>query len=164
MLSVKFKIYKILNYVLLLSAIILFILMLTVLMDNLHDIVAYLVTSVFLLMIIQALINLYIIAKNLPDKILTGAKLKWHVTASILNFIAFLGLFIFLWFVVKKLSGRRDFTEDDVGIIILLVCSFIWFTDGFILFCQFTVPAYLKKNSTNLSHSLIDSIGSDTEM
>lgn len=162
MLSVKWKIYKILNYVLLVSAAIIFIIMLTVLTDNLDDIVAYLVTCVFLLMIIQALINLYIIAKNLPYKILTGSKLKWHLAASIINFIAFLGLFIFLWFVVKKLAGQRDFTEDDVGIVILLVCSFIWFTDAFILFCQFTLPGYLKKNSRNLADSLINSIGSDT--
>ncbi len=162
MLSVKWKIHKILNYVLLISALILFLIMLTVLMDNIDDIVAYLVTCIFLLMIIQALINLYIISKNLPHKILTGSKLKWHVAASIINFIAFLGLFIFLWVVIKKVTGRRDYTEDDVGIIILLVCSFIWFIDGFILFCQFTLPAYLKKNSTNLFHSLINSIGSDT--
>jgi len=163
MLSVKWKIYKILNYVLLVSAAILFIIMLTVLMDNLDDIVAYLLTCVFLLMIIQALINLYIIAKNLPYKTLTGSKLKWHVAASIINFIAFLGLFIFLWFVLKKVTEPVKYT-DDVGIIILLVGSFIWFTDGFILFSQFTLPAYLKKNSRNLADSLINSIGSDTDI
>ena len=161
MLPVKWKIYKILNYVLLLSAIILFIMMLTILMDNIDDIKAYLLTGVFLLMIIQALINLYIASKNLPYNILTGSKLKWHVTGSVLNFIAFTGLLIFLWFVLKKVSGRKNFTDDEVGIIILLICSFVGLIDGFILYCQFTLPAYLKRNSTNLSHTLIDSIGSD---
>ena len=158
---VKWKIYKILNYVLLVSAAILFLIMLTVLMDNLDDIKAYLLTCSFLMMIIQALINLYIIAKNLPYKILTGSKLKWHVTASIINFIAFLGLLIFLWFVLEKVTEPAHYT-DEVGIIILLVCSFICFIDGFILFCQFTLPAYLKKNSRNMADSLINSIGSDT--
>ena len=76
MLPVKWKIYKILNYVLLLSAIILFIIMLTIVMDNLDDIKAYLVAGVFLLMIIQSLINLYITAKNLPYKILIGSNLN----------------------------------------------------------------------------------------
>ena len=164
MLPVKWKIYKILNYVLLVSAVILFLIMLTVLMDNLDDSKAYLLTCVFLLMVVQSSINLYVAAKNLPDKELTGSKLRWHVTGSIVNFIAFLGLFIFLWFVVEKLAQRRNFTEDDVGIIILLVCSFIWFTDGFILFCQMTLPGYLKKNSRNLSDSLVNSIGSDTDI
>ena len=162
MLSVKWKIYKILNYVLLVCAVILFLIMLTALMDNIGDPKAYLITCVFLLMIIQALINLYIASKNLPYKELTGSKLRWHVTGSIINFIAFLGLFTFLWFVVERLTEQRNFTEDDLGIIILLVCSFIWFTDGFILFCQMTLPAYLKKQSRNLSDSLVNSIGSDT--
>lgn len=164
MISVKWKIYKILNYVLLLSAIILFIIMLTIVMDNLDDIKAYLVAGVFFMMIIQALINLYIISKNLPHKILTGSKLKWHVTGSVINFIAFLGLLIFLWFVLGKVTVRRNITENEVGLIILLVCGFICLIDGFILYCQFTLPAYLKKNSTNLSHSLINSIGSDPEL
>lgn len=162
MLSVKWKIYKILNYFLLVSSVLLFIIMLTALMDNLDDIKAYLLTCTFLLMIIQACINLYIIAKNFPYIALNGSKLKWHVTGSIINFLAFLGLFIFLWFVVEKLSERRNFTEDDVGIIVLLVCSFVCLIDGFILFCQFTLPAYLKKNSRKLVDSLINSIGSDT--
>jgi hypothetical protein len=164
MLSVKWKIYKILNYVLLLSAVLLFLVMLTVLLDNMDDIKAYFVTCVFLLIIIQAFINLYVISKNLSYIILTGAKLKWHVTGSIINFIAFLGLLIFLWLVLTKIRERGDYTMGDVGIIILLVCGFICLIDGFILFCQFTLPAYLKKNSTNLSHSLINSIGSDTDI
>ena len=162
--TVKWKLYKILNYVLLLSAIILFIIMLTIVMDNLNDIKAYLVAGVFLLMIVQSLINLYIVSKNLPYKILTGSKLKWHVTGAVINFIAFLGLLTFLWFVLQKVTERSNITEDEVGLIILLVCSFIGVIDGFILYCQLTLPAYLKKNSTNLSHSLINSIGSDSDI
>src|SRR5215207_2933668 len=160
MLAVKWKIYKILNCVLLVSAAILFLLMLTVLIDNLADIVAYLVTCVFLLMIIQALINLYIISKTFPDKILTGSKLKWHITSAVINFISLLGLFIFLLVVIRKVTARRD--RDDIGILIMAVCGFICLIDSFILISQFMLPGYLKKNSTKLFDTLINSIGSDT--
>ena len=157
MLSVKWKFYKTLNYVLLISATILFLIMLTVITDNMDDITAYLVASIFLFMIIQAFINVYILSKNFPYHKLTGARLRWHFTSVIINSASFIGLFIFMVFVILKAPGGND--TDDVGLVVLLVCSFILLTDGFILFCQFTVPSYLKKNNTNLFHSMINSIG-----
>ena len=157
MLSVKWKFYKILNYVLLISATILFLVMLTIITDNITDITAYLVAFIFLFMIIQVLINFYIISKNFPYHKLTGAKLRWHFTSIIFNAASFIGLSIFIIFVIMKVAGRNG--TDEIGLIILLVCSFVLLIDGFILFCQFTIPSYLKKNNTNLLHSMINSIG-----
>ena len=158
MLSVKWKVYKILNYVLVVFATILFLLMLTIIMDNSDDISAYLVACIFLLMIFQALINLYILSKSFPYHILSGQKLTWHVIAVTLDIISFLGMLAFLIFVIKKTFGRRD-QFDDVGTIVFIVCSCIWVLNGFILFSQLTVTFYLRKNSKTLFHTMIDSIG-----
>lgn len=158
MLSVKWKVYKILNYVLIVFATILFLLMLTIIMDNSDDISAYLVACIFLFMIFQALINLYILSKNFPYHILSGPKLTRHVIAVALDIISFLGMLAFLIFVIKKTLGRRD-QFDNVGTIVFIVCSCIWVLNGFILFCQLTVTSYLRKNSKTLFHTMIDSIG-----
>jgi hypothetical protein len=56
-----------------------------------------------------------------------------------------------------KVAERNG--TDNIGLVILLICSFILLIDGFILFCQFTIPTYLKKNNTNLLDSMINSIG-----
>lgn len=157
MLSVKWKFYKILNFVLLISATILFLIMLTVITDNVQDITAYLVALIFLLMIFQAFINLYIVSKNFPYHKLTDARLRWHFTSITINSISFIGMSIFLVFVILKVSERNG--DDDIGLIILLVCCSILLMDGFILFCQFIIPTYLKKNNTTLFHSMINSIG-----
>ena len=157
MLSFKWKFYKILNYFLLISATILFLVMLTVITDNIDDITAYLVAFIFLFMIIQVLINFYIISKNFPYHKLTGATLRWHFTSIIINSASFIGLFIFIVFVIMKVAERNG--TDEIGLIILLVCSFVLLIDGFILFCQFTIPSYLTKNNTNLFHSMMNSIG-----
>jgi len=157
MLSFKWKFYKVLNYVLLISATILFFVMLTIIRDNINDITAYLVAFIFVFMIIQALINFYIISKNFPYHKLTGARLRWHFTSIIINSASFIGLFIFIVFVTMKVAERNG--TDNIGLVILSICSFILLIDGFILFCQFTIPTYLKKNNTNLLDSMINSIG-----
>jgi len=166
MISLKWKIYRIINYVLLISGAFIFLRFIELATVNPYhlSIVDYyrmmniLVSLIFLLMAVQSIINLVIMAKNFPDKILTGAKNRWHTLATILNGIS-LSFMIYGCFGVS--FEMADDPDEDGLLILLLIFIALFLSTLFVFICQVTLKRYLQRNSTNLANSMIDSIGTD---
>ena len=162
MTPLKWKIYRFLNYLLLCCGIIL-TLNFSRLIINAFDlefvVVSILVTLIFLFMASQGLINIFIMAKTFPDKILDPIKTKWHIFSLVLNLLSLIGLFIAFF------SALSEITNDYFSalLIILGVLLILIFSSLFVLICQFNLRKYLKQRNASLMDSLVDSIGNDTE-
>jgi hypothetical protein len=112
----------------------------------------------FLFMLLQSLINLVVMAKTFPDKILTGAKNSWHILAILLNAVSIAGM-IYGFF--SLLSEMSDFPGEKALIILLLITIVFMLSLLFVFFCQLTLKRYLRRTNTDLIDSMINSIGSD---
>ena len=166
MIPIKWKVYKILNYVLLVIASILFLIVCVLTFGGNvveKDPSPYLIALAFLMMIGQCIINLNIFSKNFPDKILSGLSATAHTVATVINFIALLGLTLvtIAGFVIE--FGNKRNSSDWAGRLMLVVCIFLWLTVFFILLCQLTLNRYLRQKNMDLFTTMIDSIGNKTD-
>lgn len=162
MIPLKWKIYRVLNYLLLSCGIIL-TLNFSRLIINAFDqdflFLSILVTLIFLFMASQSLINIFIMAKTFPDKLLDPNKTKWHVFSLVINFLSLIGLAIAFFSALSETS--RDYFS---GLLIILgVMLILIFSSLFVLICQFNLRKYLKQKNASLMNSLIDSIGNSAE-
>ena len=165
MISIKWKIYKVLNYVLLFIASILFLIICALVFGGNvieRDPTPYFIALGFLIMVSQSIINLHVYSKNFPYKILLGPALTAHIIATVLNFIVFLGLSLItiVGFIIE--FGEEKNSNDQTGKLMVALCLFIWLIDTFLLFCQLTINRYLKRNNMDLFTTMIDSIGEKT--
>ena len=166
MIPLKWKIYRIMNYVLLMAAAFVFFRFFQLLIrdrylapkTNPYQVVALFTSLVFLLMVLQSIINLIIMAKNFPDKILTGARNRWHILATIINGIL---LVIMIYACFSFMSEMAAYPEGSGVIIFFLIIVFITLSTLFVFICQLTLKKYLRRNNRSLVKSMIDSIGTD---
>ena len=157
MISPKWKIYRILNYLLLVCSALLFLKFFELSIRYPYQ--AALITALFFLcMLLQSLINLVVMAKTFPDKILTGAKYRWHILAILLNAVSIAGM-IYGFF--SLLTEMGDFPEEKALIILLLIIIAFMLSLLFVFICQLTLKRYLRRTNTDLIDSMINSIGSD---
>jgi hypothetical protein len=160
--AVKWKLYIILNYVLIVIASITFLVICVLIFGgNVIETAAapYFVALGFLALVTACIMNLVVYAKHFPHRILSGSPLTIHILSTILNVIAFLGLSL-LAVVGSIIEFGEDATsEDQTGKYVLAYCLLLWLLIAFIVFCQLTLPRYLKRNNTNVFTTMIDSIG-----
>ena len=166
MISIKWKIYKVLNYVLLSIAAILFLVICALVFGGNvieRDPTPYFIALGFLTMVSLCIINLHVYSKNFPYKILLGSSLTAHIIATVLNGIAFLGLSLITiaGFIIE--FGENKNSNDQTGKLMVTLCLFLWLIDTFLLFCQLTINRYLKRNNMDLFTTMIDSIGDKTD-
>ena len=164
MLSPKWKIYRALNYIQFAYSFLLSM-WLTWLLISIPErfqtsIVGNLVHLLFLLMSVNPVINIILMTKNFPDKALSGTKLTLNVISIILNIVTSSGLAIFVIAgIISEQGVDHTPNRDKTAIIILTILALMTVVNLFILFCQFGLRAYLKKNSITSIRSLVDSIG-----
>jgi len=163
MIPVKWKIYRIMNYVLLVASAYLFLKVFEALIIRFYyDFMSVLISVTVLFLMIQSIINLAIMTKTFPGKLLTGAKKNWHVFSTIINGIAFIGL---TYAFVNMLAEIDDYSYSQYKTLILitmLIFLLLLATVLFIFICQLTLKRYLHRTNIALMNSMIDSIGSDT--
>ena len=157
---------KILNYVLLVIASILFLIVCALTFGGNvveKDPAPYLIAVAFLMMIVQCIINLNIYSKNFPDKLLLGSSITAHIIATVINFITLLGLTLvtIAGFVIEL--GDKKNSDDWAGKLMLVLCIFLSLTVFFILFCQLTLNRYLREKNMEVFTTMIDSIGNKTD-
>ena len=162
MIPLKWKTYRVLNYLLLCCGIILtlnFSRLIISAFDYDFLILSILVTLIFLFMASHSLINIFIMAKTFPDKVLDRNKAKWHIFSMVLNLLSLIGLLIAFF------SALAEVTNDYFNglLIILGVMLLIIFSSLFVLICQFSLRNYLTKKNASLMNSMIDSIGENSE-
>lgn len=162
MIPLKWKVYRVLNYLLLCCGVIFLLNFLRVIINSTDlKFVTLLILSnlLFLFMAVHSLINIIIMSKTFPDKILDPRKTRWHIFSLVLNLISLVGLIITLFSVVSELNN--DYFD---GLLIIFVAiSILVLSSMFVLTCQFNLRKYLKQKNASLMNSLIDSIGSNTE-
>jgi len=161
MLSLRWKLYRVINYLLLLSGTIIFLSFLRLIIqttDKEYQMVSSLFSLVFFFIASQAFINLVVMLKTFPDKLLSGPKSRWHVFAMILNLVSFSGLIFAFFSILSEIYRSNSF--DKTGLLIMfLVISVLIVLLLFVFFCQLSLKKYLKLKNTSLITTMIDSIG-----
>ena len=157
MIPIKWKIYRILNYLLLVSSALLFLRFFELSIRYPYQ-VAFLTGLLFFFMLLQSLVNLVVMAKTFPDRILTGVKHRWHIVAIFLNAVSLVGM-IYGFF--SLLSEIADLPEEKGLIILLFIIIAFMISLLFVFMCQLTLKRYLHRTSITVIKSMIDSIGSD---
>ena len=158
MIPLKWKIYRIINYLMLISGGLLFLRFFQLSIGYSYQVFAFLTSLIFLSMVVQSLINLVVMAKTFPDKMLTGAKNRWHILAAILNAISLAG---FIYGCFSLLTEMAEFPDEKALIILLLIMIAFILSMFFVFICQLTLKRYLHRTNLTVMRTMIDSIGSE---
>ena len=144
MIPLKWKVYRVLNYLLLSCGVLFLLNFLRVIVNSIDlEFVTFLILSnlLFLLMAVHSLINIIIMSKTFPDKILGPNKTRWHIFSMVLNLITVVGLLITLFSVVYAI--KNDYFD---GLLIIFVAiSILMLSSMFVLSCQFNLRKYLRQ-------------------
>lgn len=161
--GLKWKIYRVFNYILLACSSIIFLFLVRLLFTSTEpdfDPITLLLGFLFLAIIVSCLINITIMSKTFPDKLLNRNQNRWHIFSIILNAAAFAGLFYAL---ISLLKYVGNYDRGDAGglvvmaaILIILLVLLV-----FIFVCQLVVKKYLRSKSDVALSSMIDSIGKE---
>lgn len=158
---IKWKLYRVANYLLLCLSIIIsiFILRIPINARNTYDLVMSLLFGfLFLFMAVYSLVNITIMTKTFPDKLMRRSINRWHVFSIVLNLFSVTGLLIVCISLLNEII--KDYFE---GLLIMLIILLIFLIiTSYVLLCQFTLNRYLRRRNTSLMNSLIDSIGNNT--
>jgi hypothetical protein len=164
MLSVKWKLYKIANYILLISSAIFILVIFSALLRSLSrgakiEPVVYLIALLFILITANTIVNLVLLAKNFPDRELSGFRALSNSISIIINIATVIGHAIFVASGFIAEFDRESASPDPTGKIMLALFALLWFVNLFVLICQFSVRRYLRENNNALIDSIIGSIG-----
>ena len=160
-LTLKWKVYRIANYFVLLSFLFFLGLILFFALKNgivKSDLVTFLpVVTGMIVVILATFFNLYVLYNYFPDKLLSGILNKLHSLLIILFLLSLLGLlFLCTWGLIEEI---KDNTDDNTGVIILSVLFILLLIGFYVLSMQFFVRKFLKTNYRNKMNSLIENIG-----
>jgi len=162
MIPLKWKFYRALNYLLLCCGILFllnFLRALIISIDLRFQTLVILLNLLFLFMAAQGLINIIVMSKTFPDKILSPNKNRWHIVSLVLNLSSLVGLIIAFFSIVSEIN--KDYF--DGLLIIFATISVLMLSSMFVLICQFNLKKYLRQQNASLMNSLIDSIGNNNE-
>ena len=162
MIPLKWKFYRALNYLLLCCGILFllnFLRALIISIDLRFQTLVILLNLLFLCMAAQGLINIIVMSKTFPDKILSPNKNRWHIVSLVLNLSSLVGLIIAFFSIVSEIN--KDYF--DGLLVIFATISVLMLSSMFVLICQFNLKKYLRQQNATLMNSLIDSIGNNTE-
>ena len=162
MIPLKWKFYRALNYLLLCCGILFllnFLRALIISIDLRFQTLVILLNLLFLFMAAQGLINIIVMSKTFPDKILSPNKNRWHIVSLVLNLSSLVGLIIAFFSIVSEIN--KDYF--DGLLVIFATISVLMLSSMFVLICQFNLKKYLRQQNASLMNSLIDSIGNNTE-
>lgn len=170
MLSARWKIYRVLNYILLAGSSIIFLIFARQLdkfrrsgiEEGYAEIVIVFIvfSSVFVLMIISSLINIFIMSKTFPDKLLTPNQNRSHIFSIVLNALAFVGLFVALISLLKEIADSPP-EEIAPSLFILAILIVLLVVLVFVFVCQLLLKKYLRAKNEVTVKSMIDSIGKE---
>ena len=174
MLPVKWKLYRVLNYLLLCGGIFFFLVFVRLILNGIKLIksgvhnktgyderfltISFLLSLIFLFIATHSLINIILMSKTFPDKIFTRHKNRWYIVSLILNSISSLGLLISFF------SLLSEFDDAHSGeLLTMFVFSILLLSSLFVLICQFNLRKYVRQRNALLMNSFIDSIGDKSE-
>ena len=160
---VKWKIFLALNFVLSLPAFICLVL-LSINLLNGHNrgadyIFAFVFLFGFLVITLNGFLNIYLLQRFFPDRLLPAGIKRLHVLSLLLNVLVAIGLLV-LCIYAASVELTSDYEERDVsGRIALAVIFFLWLVQVIVLIMQGQLPGIISRNNREKMDSLIDSIG-----
>lgn len=161
--TAKWKIFKVVNYIQFIVAIIFLGLLFIGFLDNDGDEGTYwalfFLALFYIPIIVNCLINLFIIRKHFPNVSLTS---KIKRIQNIVTFFYILDILGLLLLFISEISDNISISTYEksakLGLLLLLL---ILLMSLFILPLQFQLENLLRKNSSKKIKSLIDSIGEE---
>lgn len=169
MLPRVWKLFRILNYVQLISSAVItlfisFIILSSFTEKNISVVgFTYLFGLLFLFICLSSIMNSYIILKIFPDKPMSRAMSTLFMCTIIVSTLTCLCL---LGISITGLSIELDATNekaDIYGLITGLVLLLLSLVHGFVLVMQYRVKQFIRLNQAKTMDSLIASIGSQPE-
>ena len=160
---VKWKIFLSLNFVLSLPALVCLILLFINLLNSYNRSSDYFFSFAFLfgflVVTLNGFLNIYLLQRFFPDKLLPVTIKRLHVLSLVLNILIAIGLLI-LCIYGASLEFSNNYEGRDVsGKIALAVIFFLWLVQIIILIMQGQLPGVISRNNREKMDSLIDSIG-----
>jgi len=160
---VKWKIFLSLNFVLSLPALVCLILLFINLLNSYNRTSDYFFAFIFLFgflaITLNGFLNIYLLQRFFPDKLLPVTIKRLHVLSLVLNILIAIGLLI-LCIYGASLEFSNNYEGRDVsGKIALAVIFFLWLVQIIILIMQGQLPGVISRNNREKMDSLIDSIG-----
>src|SRR5688572_13084579 len=163
MLSIRWKTYRVSNYILLVCSAIIFLILVRqffAFRRTEFDLLFAMFSFVFFSMIVSSLINITIMSKTFPDKTLNNNQNRWHVFSIVLNVLAFAGLFYAFISLMMEIDSSNS--EEMVPFLIMLAIVFILLVIVlFTLASQAVLKKYLRSKNDVTVNSMINSIGRD---
>lgn len=161
MLPLKWKIYRVINYVQLVISSVILIMLFSLAYNSVEsqDINWFMIAAVVLLLVISAnIINLVIVYNYFPDKILSRGLKITHWIFLITGSVITIGLLLMAiaGFMEEFLPSNP---EDGIGKELVLFFFFFSLLEIYKLSFQFQVESFLKRNYRRSLNSLIESIG-----
>jgi len=164
MLPLKWKVFRVLNYLQLIFAIGVIGLIIyssSITRRGLDDGSAftYLFIASFILMAASAILNIYITNRNFPDKPLASYTNTLHYFFLLFGIIINISLFILLIIGVRD-TYNNEYVPGSVWFV-LSIFILIWLINFWVIINQFQVKPFIRKNYQSNFSSLIDSIGKE---
>jgi hypothetical protein len=162
---VKWKIFLVLNFILSIPALICFIFVF-VQFINRHlngrggdETFVYLFLFSFFAIAANGLLNIYLLQRFFPDKMLSVAVKRLNIVSLTVNVLVSIGLMILCIYAASYEFGNDPEMRDEGGRIALGFIFFFWIVQVVVLVMQGQLPGLISRNNRNKMDSLIDSIG-----
>jgi len=163
MIPIKWKVYRIMNYVLLVASAFMFVKIFEDVLRASYEPIVILIAMIIVFLMLQSIINLAIMAKSFPGKPLTGARSGWHIVSTAINGISFISLAYSFFTMLAEIdnfpSGNSQYKKAII--ITILIFTLLLASVLFIFICQLTLKRYLRRTNIILMRTMIDSIGRD---
>jgi MFS family permease len=160
----RWKIFFALNFVLSLPALVFLIYLFLELINSYNRYTDYFIGLLFLfsllLIVVNGFLNIYLLQRFFPDKLVPEPIKKITLISLVLNILVAIGILIFCIYIGSLLLSYRAYGAGNNGARFTLAIIFLlWIVQVIVLIMQGQLPALINRNNRDKINSLIDSIG-----
>ena len=159
----KWKIFLGLNFLLSLPAFICFALLLIDFLTRFNRsgnfLIAFAVLFGLLVIPINGFLNIYVLQRFFPDKLLPRGVKNLNSISIILNVLVALAWLILTIYGATLAFGPYSYENDAIGKLTVIILAFLWILQVIVLIMQGQLNRTIGRNNRQSMHSLIDSIG-----
>jgi len=159
--SVKWKTFRVTNYILLLSSLFVIGILVKAALDqgvSYNELNTFIpLISGFSIMSLNSFFNVFMLHKYFPDKkmpkwtnyLYSLSTIVYTITIAALIFIIIIGL-------SEEIGSQK---KENIGVIVICILFFFLVQGIFVLFCQFRVRKFLERNYQAHVKEMIENIG-----
>jgi hypothetical protein len=158
----KWKIFLALNFVLSLPALVFFIYLFILILNNISRAVDFWIGGLFLAgllaIILNGFLNIYLLQRFFPDRLVPEGVHRLNTISIVLNSLLSIGLLIWNIYITSELFSYR-YRIPTAQKITLAIFFVLWMVQVVILVLQVQLPGLINRNNRDKMNSMIDSIG-----